>query len=386
MKITSVILLALLAVGCLTSGISYPTVGEAFDATFLGVKSRSQKRFAQHLGSSPIRVLTLSSTDEKLQDSLVSQKVSEKLAALIVASIQQNLKDTYIRTTGIVTSEESETTTQKAVCVYRTGKSEGNDFFCIIGSIKHKGTLTEQYKKLADQIESTMKTFAEKIPTRLRNLHAFNGKGFEILRSLGTAESQAKLTEFLNESAKNKDTAYAELRKNQNDPFVAKLFKNGVTHFTSSASVESLEGVEQFMFEDYYNHLIAKMQIPPSTQEDFRMEMRLATMGSRGEWKSVDFLFKNSRATAKYVNVMCAYDDRVDEADFLIADVQASFELGPDVIVTTSTKSSFFGLFSKTQIKYIYRPAELTEKSIQLIFEFFKLAALEKFTAFRRGG
>ena len=383
MKTSALILLALLAVGSLCANSnSFATVGEALDASFLKIKSDKSRS----LGEMPIRFITFSANNEKLFETLMVHKLPTKLASLVVSSVESNLKDTFIRTTGIITSDASETITQKIVCAYRTGKDSANDYICLFAQIHVPAALKKTLKDLVLKMEVTMKKFAESLPTRLRNLHAFTTKGFDKLRGLGSAESQAKLTEFLNESAKNKDDAYQTLRKNENDPFVAKLFKNGLTHFTSSASVDSLEGVERALLQDYYTHLIQKMGIPENTQGDFRMEMELAALGSRGEWKSVDFLYKNAKGSAKYVNVMCSYDDRLDEADFLIADVQATFELGPDLIVSTSTKSSFFGLFSKTSVKLIYIPAELTEKSIQLIFEFFKLAALEKFTAFRRGG
>ena len=381
MKTSALILFALLAVGCLCSGISYATVGEALSASFNNGKINNEQTAT--LGQLPIRMITLSANQDTLLDKLVGLTVTEKLASAIVKSVQNDLKDTFIRSTGIITIE-SENSIQKMLCVYRTGKYENNDFICLLGELK--GQINVFRRKIADQIEIFMKRYVDNLPAKLKNLHAFTTKGFEMLRGLGSPQSQAKLNEFLSESSKNKDTAFAELRKSQDDTFVVKLFKNGITHFSSSASVESLEGVERSMLKEYYQHLIQKMKIPANTQQEFIIEMRLAAMGSSGEWKSIDFLFKNSQGTAKYINVMCAYDDKLDEADFLIADIQASFELGPDVIVTTSTSKKFFGLFSSTKVKYVYRPAELTEKSIQLIFEFFKLAALEKFNAFRRGG
>ena len=113
--------------------------------------------------------------------------------------------------------------------------------------------------------------------------------------------------------------------------------------------------------------------------------MQLAAFGSLGDWKSIDFIFKNFAGTAKYINVMCATDRSVRESDFLIADVQASFELGPDIIVTTSTSKALFGLISWTTVKIVQRPAEISENTIRPLFNFFKLAAFEKFITFRQG-
>lgn len=66
-----------------------------------------------------------------------------------------------------------------------------------------------------------------------------------------------------------------------------------------------------------------------------------------------------------------------------MCDIRAGFEMAPDVILSTSSKSSWFGLFSKTTVKIVKKPAELTQSSIQLLFKFFKVSALEKFKKFR---
>ena len=348
MKVFAFFLLALIAT---SAACRFATVGEAFKASFLKVKSIVPKR-NKALGSVlPIRLVTLSSTNENLVESLLKNKISKDLAIKIVSTVEGNLKDTYLRSTGIISLESNKENIEKVVCVYRTSKDIGNDYVCIVGTVPTWIAKNEKLRIAGQYLVSLMKRYASMLPAKLRNLHAFTTKGFKMLRGLGGAESQAKLNEFLDGSTKNKEDAYAVLRQSQDDPFVVKLYKNGLTHFSSSASIESLEGVEECMFSEYFDHLAQKMAIPAEKKSNFIDEMVLAVMGSRGEWKSIDFLFKNARATAKYVNCMAAFDSNTSEADFLIADIKASFELGPDVFVTTSTSSSFFGLFSRTVTK-----------------------------------
>lgn len=381
MKVTEIVLVALLFAGSLAAPMgAYGSTNDAFKETFMHFEDLSS------LGASPkiIDTTTLMFTVayDELAERLIFEGVHHSLADLLVAATNNDLKDTFIRKTGIQTFKIEENAIQMVACVYRTAAQNKLDFVCL--AAQSKVTLANTLAVIGAMKIKLMKRLATHF-SRFRSLHAFSASGFNQMRGLGSAETQNKLTDFLEESQKGKAAAYTALYEKKDDPYTVKLYKNGLTSFSQSASVESLEGVESNMFNEYFEHLTNQLAIPADTKPDFLIEMQLATMGSRGEWKSIDFIFKNSKGTAKYINVMCATDSRSGEADFLIADVQASFELGPDIIVTTSTSKALFGLISWTTVKIVKRAAEISEETIQILFNFFKLAAFEKFIAFRRG-
>lgn len=137
------------------------------------------------------------------------------------------------------------------------------------------------------------------------------------------------------------------------------------------------------MLEEYANFLADSILIPASSRSAFIDSMIASSFADRGEWTEFEFLYKVNAGTAKYVSVISNFNMDANTMDFLVCNIGNGFSMAPDVIITTHTKSKFFGLFSKTTIKTIAKPAELTQRSIELLFKFFKVAAFEKFAAFR---
>ena len=381
MHVKAVILVALLVAGVFSTPVDgFGSVNEAFKNTFMTFDD------LHSLGESLVKIQTntfmFSTSMAALAERLVAEGLHHSLADLIVAQTKEDLQDTYVRKTGIQTFKTEEDFLQVAACAYRNAKDSKLDYICLVGQSKVDAAgFVEAVKNIKAKLMRNLITLFDKF----KRFHAFSKDGFKTMKGLGSAETQSKLTKFLADSAKNKQSAYTALYENKDDPFIVKLYKNGLTYFSQAASVESLEGVEKVMLDEYYSHLIVQMNVPANVRDEFRAEMKLTAFGSMGDWKSIDFIFKNSKGTAKYINVMCATDRTVRESDFLIADVRASFELGPDLVVTTSTSSAFFGLIKWTKVKMVKRPAEISENTIRLLFNFFKLAAFEKFIAFRQG-
>jgi len=176
------------------------------------------------------------------------------------------------------------------------------------------------------------------------------------------------------EAGKRDEVVY-ELNANKNDPFIARLFKNGLTHFTSAAIIESIEGVDTPMLNEFSHYLADKMALPGSMKTALIDQLYLASISDRSEWKDIAFTYKLNIGEAKYMSVMTVTDEPSDTMDFVVCDIKAGFQMAPDILVSTVTKKKFFGLFSSTSIKIDRRPAELTDKSIDLLFKFFKVSA-----------
>lgn len=381
MNVKAFVLVALLIAGGFSAPLgSYGSVNEAFKDTFMHFGDLGS------LGESLLKIDTtnfmFTVSKDGLASRLVAQGIHASLADLLVAQTKVDMNDTYVRKTGIQTFKTEQGNVQVAACAYRTAKDNKLDYVCLAAQAKCNKT---NFVSVFTSIKIRLMRRLTVLFDRFRKYHAFSANGFKVMKALGSAETQNKLTQFLEASNQGKQSAYTALYEKKDDPFMVKLFKNGITYYSSSASIESLEGVEKPMLGEYFNHLITSLAIPADTQEEFRNEMKLATFGDKSDWTSIDFVFKNSRGTAKYINAMCATDPNTKESDFLIADVKSSFELGPDIIVTTRTKSALFGLIKWTSVKIVKRPAEITEEMIKALFNFFKLAAFEKFIAFRKG-
>lgn len=383
MKCHVFIIASLLVASASTSnqnGDTYSTVLDAFTSSLPENIGETQK----DLNEAQVKSMIVSF--KALPQNVVLKLLEKGLPQVLAVQIMEKVKmtsDNLIRKTGILTSKIGSDRFQIIECAYKTAFQGEIDFICVAAqtTIGNKDD-AELTKEILSYFASKFKQYQQ----GFTSLHSFSETGFDLsIRPLGSPETQQQLTDFLADSGKEKDQAYLDIYNNRNDPFIVKLFSSGLTFFSNTAKVDSLEGVDSSMVDQFATYLIEKMGIPKNTEELFRDEMSLVTLGEKGEWRSVDFIFKNSVGTAKYVVVLCAVDQKTDKIDFLIADIKASFELGPDIIISTSTKKKLFGLYSSTKVKVVKRPANLTEKSLQLLFNFFRLAAFEKFVAFRDG-
>lgn len=212
---------------------------------------------------------------------------------------------------------------------------------------------------------------------------------FTILVALALAHTyvalnlDGELTKAIVKVAKDKMAANHDINKNANDPFLAKVMKNGFKSYQSTAKVEFLSGVNTMYVDGYIGFLATQLGVPANRIESFKADMELATFVDRTTWKEVDFLFNLGKGQAKFVTVLTALNPEGTMLDFIVADIGATFEIGDDVFISTSTKSSFFGLFSKTKLKIKKVPTVMTQKSIELIFRYFKSIAFEQFAKFR---
>lgn len=389
MKLVAVLVLCLAVSVLADTTPSWKTVGAAYADTFkTEIKTEDLKKDAFEKISVAGKSFAFASTLKGLEKVLLKQKFSSKLIQALKENISAEKSDSF-RVAGPMYHGSAKTTQRGAACVYKNRNTDGLIDFVFVtatSSFKLKDSKMPQ-KEVAELLKkhlyAEMKKKAATLPKKVLGFHSFTKLSLEQFSGLRSAQTQAELDGMLKNEAGQREQVMFELNQKKGDPFLAKLFKNGITHFTSSATVESVEGVDADLLMEYANYLADKLQIPANARPTFLDQLWLASITDRAEWKEIDFIYKLNAGTAKYVSVMSVTDIASNTMDFLVSDIKAGFELGPDVIVSTSTKKSFFGLFSSTKVVITYRPAELTRESIELLFKFFKVSAFDKFRAFR---
>lgn len=204
-----------------------------------------------------------------------------------------------------------------------------------------------------------------------------------VLAIIAPSLSISAVDAAIKDTVNQKGAAQQDLNANKADPFVAKLFTNGLTKFESASSVQYLQKVPHGALDNFVNYLVRMLGVPADKQVDFKDTIHASAYMENNEWKEFDFIYRqNGTGGAKYSSILVFNIDGT-AFDFLIADVKATFELGDDIFVSTSTKSKFFGLSSKTEVQIRKVPAVMTQKSIDLIFKFFKIVAYDSFAKFR---
>lgn len=205
-----------------------------------------------------------------------------------------------------------------------------------------------------------------------------------VLMSVSASLCITDIDDVIKQTINSKADAVKDLNDNKNDPFVSKLFSNGMKSFQSSAKVQYIQEVDGDELSGFANFLAQSLNVPAVKRTSFIETVEASVWIDLNDWKEVSFVFDLGKGQAKYVSVVSAINTKTNKIDFLVADVQSTFEIGDDIFVSTRTKKSWFGLFGKTELIIQKVPAKMTEKSIELIFKFFKIVAFERFAQFRQ--
>ena len=201
--------------------------------------------------------------------------------------------------------------------------------------------------------------------------------------SLGSSTTFAQFRETLAASSAQKAQAWEEIYKRKDDPFVVKLFRNGITHFSHSASLQADEGVEKKDLDAYCNHVVDRLGVPQEARPELIKEIKLASMAENAQTQIISAVFPSgAQGHGRFVTIMAAKDYETKEYDFVIINIMATFEIGPDIIAVTVNHSALWGLIRWQEIKYIKRAAEISQETVGLVFDFFKFAAFDKFKEF----
>lgn len=381
MKISALFILGLCAASVLAQQApKHVTLGSIVNQVFATEHPADQLLFEGNIKTAA-KHFSFTSTQVAFKREIVSRGMSAYLADNLALTITEPIVGEF-KATRIVSWMQSEFGSVSAVCIYRGTSQKFNvDFICVVGTAIHDSA---QDKDSIEAVKRIIYTEMREIAMNLNlKYHVFTEKNLEQFSALKSAKTQADLGVMMKAEAGKRDEVVYELNANKNDPFIARLFKNGLTHFTSSAVIESIEGVDSPYLTEFSHYLADKLNLPAHIRTPLIDQLYLASISDRSEWKDIAFTYKLNIGEAKYMSVMTVTDEPSNTMDFVVCDIKAGFQMAPDILVSTVTKKSFFGLFSSTSIRIDRRPAELTDKSIDLLFKFFKVSAFDKFRQFR---
>lgn len=388
MKFKAIVLVMVLVthLSCKPSKL-YATVNEAFTES-LGHAASLRNLGDIDLGQISATDMIFECTRQTLQDMLVSEGVHPGLAYEIKLKTKKPTAqlDFKIRLIKPKTFKIDKNTIQMITCGYRLAGNGKLHFICIASQGFVNQDAGMEAVLIKDMKAGLLLMFHQN-KDKYRSFHAFNSLGYAMLHRLGSIppNQQKQLDDFFDGASAEKQKQWQDIYKHKDDPFMVKLFKNGITHFTSHSDVDLVEGIEEALMKEYTEHLIKKLHVPQSAAPKFRDEIELAALGEKGEWKELEFMFKDANGGGKYTMILTVQDQQTMDYDFLIVDIKATFQLGEDVIIYTKTKKILFGLWSKQEIVVERRPATLNEQTIKFMFNFFKCSAIESFEKFRRG-
>lgn len=161
---------------------------------------------------------------------------------------------------------------------------------------------------------------------------------------------------------------------------VDKIVNWGFTDFKETANMKQINGVQDQYFLMFLDNLKSTINLPSKYVQNFESTMEVILYSTSNIWIVFDVAFSvDSGAQCKYVCVMARHDDIGKKTDWLIADVAATFDLAPDVLIIQQKQSVLGGIFSSSQDKIVLKPASITKNQLNTIFEFFEVISFERF-------
>lgn len=381
MKISALVVLGLCATAVFAQQApKHVTLGSIVNQVFSTEHPSDQLLFQGKIKTAA-KTFSFTSTQVAFKREIVARGLPAYLADNMALTILEPVVGEF-KASKIVSWMQSEFGSVSAVCIDRGTTQKFNvDFTCVVGTAVHDSA---HEKESIDAVKRIIYTEMREAAFGLNlKYHVFTEKNLEQFSALKSAKTQADLGVMMKAEAGKRDEVVYELNANKNDPFIARLFKNGLTHFSSSAIIESIEGVDSPYLTEFSHYLADKLALPGGMRTALIDQLFLASISDRSDWKDIAFTYKLNAGEAKYMSVMTVTDEPSNTMDFVVCDIKAGFQMAPDILVTTVTKKKFFGLFSSTSVRIDRRPAELTDKSIDLLFKFFKVSAFDKFRQFR---
>lgn len=164
---------------------------------------------------------------------------------------------------------------------------------------------------------------------------------------------------------------------------VDKIVDRGFTSFKEQADIEQHNGVNDEYFNDFLDNLRSDLSLPANYDAQFKETMQVTLFSNSNVWVVFNIIFSiNTGADCKFVCVMATHDSVNKKTDWLVANVGATFELAPNLLVVQTKHSYVFGAWSDSEEKIVLKPASLSQNNLDLVFEFFEVVSFQRFAEF----
>jgi hypothetical protein len=329
------------------------------------------------------RHIVVASSLDRLEEKLAKAGVHLPTAQTIVSEVAAK-RNSYFALSKLIVAQVGPQQAQSAVCVFRETNPQNTDLLCLVAETRFEGSFYELQEQIRSESMAAIKKLASKLPASITRYHAFTDLSITQFNNLKSVKGYSEFDSMIRKAIAIKEQVVSTLSK-KTDPFVVKLFKNGITSYTGRTKVEVLENVDSMKVRDYCSYLVRRLNVKSSDQPTLVDTLSMASFIEKTTWKELDFQFKPTGSGSATMAAVNAYlDPNTGKVEFVNWVIEAAFEIGPDIIVSTETRSWFFGLFSETKTIYTKRPAEISQETIKYLFDFFKASAFDKIRALRK--
>jgi len=164
------------------------------------------------------------------------------------------------------------------------------------------------------------------------------------------------------------------------DTLLETLTNQGYKTFMDKTDVSVVQDIPDMYWPTFINHMSTNLYIPPPKIQEFQNYIMDIHYVGNDDWSALQSTFNvKDGATCNYIMICTAHNKINGTYTWIHANVDAQFTLMPDVFVIAHEHSTFFS--DHVDIRFIEKPAGVTEKDFEPIFAFMKVIAFKQIGA-----
>jgi len=163
------------------------------------------------------------------------------------------------------------------------------------------------------------------------------------------------------------------------------LLGKGFKQFDESAQLQIVKGLKASYLDKFLAHLVKRLKVPKERQNDLKDVLEETKWVDNNTWMAFNTIYSvNVGGQTKFCSILIGKTEgkkgkNQDTYDALISDVEATFQLAPNVLVIEKNLSILGGLWADTSIEYKDMPRSITHEDVKAVLEFFTVVAFKGF-------
>ncbi|CAF3756846.1 unnamed protein product [Rotaria socialis] len=192
--------------------------------------------------------------------------------------------------------------------------------------------------------------------------------------SSNSIDKISTLANAISSIAKVAKEIFSIFKSSSSSTIINRTMQAGFKHFDQKTRILKVLNMPAERATEFVNAIIMDYNLP--SQGSFMLGL---TYSDDFAWDYVEYLYSpDQNGIYRSLTLFKNGDSRTNTASFYIVDINANWEIAPDLLIIEKRKSRLGGLFEKTTQSIEYVPHTLTFDEATRLKEFFTLLAIDK--------
>jgi len=168
------------------------------------------------------------------------------------------------------------------------------------------------------------------------------------------------------------------LKQQKNSTVKEKIAGVGFSQFEQSAQFQKTMGLKAQYLTKFLDHINERLEVPDKNKKDLKMVVEEIQWADDNQWQCFNVIFSTGKGgNVKMAAMIINHDEKNDKYNFIISDVQATFQLSDDMLIVTKSLSVAGGIFSDTKDVIQRIPRNITPDDVKAVLNFFTVISFK---------